>query len=565
MGTKEKVGEGKIKVTGDRSCGEGKEEMHDKEETEERSKNGIDAPLDVDLMEVIRIPEVSNKRSIAEVLSQVVKLERSSSSSASEVNPTPEAPDIVASTTRDKGHHQGGKSSARNETRRADVATLVLLCQHYAHLVQALKEENYLLSCTQSPLMPATPKSGIRNSRGRTSGKNIFTWDSEAVQNIEQIRTLGLCDDRDVSRVSLDPQRASSDNGVPHSPGTVKLHRSSSSSRDYYSRSPRQSPARIQDDCAALNLKEKRHWNLRPLRNASSKHKRDSKPHRKSSFSFFRETKETGDLEEEENTNDSPTLQSFQNPTVGVLSTKISEMETKIDELLKLEPVSDILRDSSVERSPVSTGDNLRRNSSKRGNFYRHSVREPLRDKRHQDVRDIEDTGDDVYKKGSGGGTCLGNGGCQYQTLAQAAHVEVDKLRQLVNLLNTRLTEMSGRMLAAETKLREEQHKAAMLERCLERQNLDTNNDGTSCRSGCRAPRSSSEGGIGRRHRPSVLAWGDVASETLLRNKVEMAREEIELLRQHIDLLLRMRQEDLKVYESTVDKFRHTLASGSRW
>lgn len=56
---------------------------------------------------------------------------------------------------------------------------------------------------------------------------------------------------------------------------------------------------------------------------------------------------------------------------------------------------------------------------------------------RHQDVRDIEDAGDDVYKKG-GGGMCLGNGGCQYQTLAQAAHVEVDKLRQLVNLLNTR-------------------------------------------------------------------------------------------------------------------------------
>lgn len=44
-----------------------------------------------------------------------------------------------------------------------------------------------------------------------------------------------------------------------------------------------------------------------------------------------------------------------------------------------------------------------------------------------------------------------------------------------------------------------------------------------------------------------------------------MAREEIELLRQHIDLLLRMRQEDLKVYESTVDKFRHTIASGSQW
>lgn len=191
--------------------------------------------------------------------------------------------------------------------------------------------------------MPATPKSGIRNGRGR-SGKNIFTWDPEVLQNIEQSRTLGLGEDRDAPRMSVDPHRTASDNGVPNSPGTVKLHRSSSSSRDYYSRSPRQSPARVQDDYDALNVKEKKHWNLRPLRNASSKHKRDSKLHRKSSFSFFREMKESGDLENE-NTTDSPTPQSFQNPTVGVLSTKISEMESKIDELLKLEPVSDILRD----------------------------------------------------------------------------------------------------------------------------------------------------------------------------------------------------------------------------
>lgn len=56
-----------------------------------------------------------------------------------------------------------------------------------------------------------------------------------------------------------------------------------------------------------------------------------------------------------------------------------------------------------------------------------------------------------------------------------------------------------------------------------------------------------------------------VETVTFSFNRVDMAREEIELLRQHIDLLLRMRQEDLKVYESTVDKLRHTIASGSHW
>ena len=47
--------------------------------------------------------------------------------------------------------------------------------------------------------------------------------------------------------------------------------------------------------------------------------------------------------------------------------------------------------------------------------------------------------------------------------------------------------------------------------------------------------------------------------------RLEMAREEIELLRQHIDLLLRMRQEDLKVFESTVDKLRSSMGNNTQW
>ncbi|XP_071543030.1 uncharacterized protein [Panulirus ornatus] len=560
------------------------------------SMSGMESPHDVDLMEVIKIPEVSTRRPITEVLSQVVKLERSSSSSASELTRTSEAPDIVTSTTKGRARKMAPpKRASSGEQRGADVTTLAILCQHYAQLVQALKEENYLLSCARS--LPATPKSN--NSRGATSElkgrphpascndctnkgiKGNFTWESEMIKNSEQHRPAGTGKQEvDASTPLSEHCKLISDLQMPNSPRKIKVQRSISSSRDNYNsrNSPKQSPARVKDsespyaNPGADLPKDRRPWNLKPLRSNPSRHKRDSKHHRKSSFSFFRESKDAEKVDTG-NATDSPLLRRNQastvhNPTVGVLSSKISEMEVKIQEILKLEPIDLILRENSLDRSParrsLGSGGSLRRSASvgQRGDFYRHSVRDTRKDQRHQDGScESDDVGEEGWRKGCGAG-----GGCQYQALAQAAHVEVDKLRQLVQLLNTRLTELSGRMLEAEAKLREEQQRAAIMERCLERRSLESGraSGDAGSRRGRRSPGHSSERG-GRRHRPALLAWGDAATETLLRNKVDMAREEIELLRQHIDLLLRMRQEDLKVYESTVDKFRHTIASGTQW
>lgn len=105
-------------------------------------ERGVGSPCDMDPMEVVKIPEMATKRSIAEVLSQVVKMEKSSSSSASasEATRTPEAPDIVASTT--KGRPRVAAAARRGGSgghRGSDVATLAILCQHYAQLVHALK------------------------------------------------------------------------------------------------------------------------------------------------------------------------------------------------------------------------------------------------------------------------------------------------------------------------------------------------------------------------------------------------------------------------------------------
>lgn len=562
-------------------------------------ESGVDSPCDMDLMEVIKVPEMAAKRSIAEVLSQVVKMERSSSSSASasEATRTPEAPDIVASTT--KGRPKVAAAARRSISgghRGSDVATLAILCQHYAQLVHALKEENYLLSCAQSPLL-ATPKSGTRAAssgarthllggaagRGRIS-KGVFAWDSDMTPSFETCRVPGAGEERDPARsLPYEHCRPTSDSvaGVSlSSQPRLKLHRSSSNSRDYINnnKTPRQSPTRAQDDDfikprGDLPLKEKRHWALKPLRSSAAKHRKEPKTHRKSSFSFFRDTEDNENLNTDSDS-ESPkavrtpaAAQPLPSPTVGVLSTKISEMELKIEEILTLEPVDLMLRENSLDGSParrsVGSSDTLRR--SQRGNFYRHSVRDTRRDQHRQDGCDSEEACEEAWRRGCNSGGSAGGGSsvCVYQALAQAAQVEVDKLRQLVHLLNTRLTELSGRVLQVEGRLREERQRSASMERCLERRGLEAG-EGVSCRGSSRSPRSGSEGGS-RRHMPSFLAWSEAASENLLRNKVDMAREEIELLRQHIDLLLRMRQEDLKVYESTVDKFRHTIASGSQW
>ncbi|XP_045136380.1 uncharacterized protein LOC123519288 isoform X2 [Portunus trituberculatus] len=551
-------------------------------------ESGVDSPCDMDMTEEIKTPEVASKRSIAEVLSQVAKMERSSSSSASEPTRTPEAPDIVASTT--KGRPKVAAAARRrggDSHRSSDVATLAILCQHYAQLVQALKEENYLLSCAQSPLL-ATPKSGVRGLAGDTGGKThlsggpagrgrspkaVFTWDSDMTQE------PGRGDEKDRARsLPYQHSRAKSDSaagGSLSSQPRLKLHRSCSNSRDYINnnKTPRQSPTRAQDDeyiksSGDFPLKERRHWALKPLRSSASKHRKEPKSHRKSSFSFFRDTENNENLNAESGSESpkmarTPAAAPLPSPTVGVLSTRISEMELKIEEILMLEPVDLMLRENSLDGSParrsVGSGDTLRR--SQRGNFYRHSVRDNRRDQHRQDTCDSEEACEEAWRRGctagvsAAGGGGGGSGGCVYQALSQAAHVEVDKLRQLVHLLNTRLTELSGRVLEVEARLREERQRTASMERCLERQGLET---------GCRGSRRGIDGN-GRRHTPSFMAWTDATSENLLRNKVDMAREEIELLRQHIDLLLRMRQEDLKVYESTVDKFRHTIASGSQW
>nr|XP_027239392.1 uncharacterized protein LOC113830378 [Penaeus vannamei] len=232
-------------------------------------------------MEVIKIPEVAGKRSLVEVLSQVVKLERSSSSSASEMTSrtTPEAPDIVTSTTKGRerrvvtarraigggGGGLGGGGGGGGEVKiGADVATLAILCQHYAELVHALKEENYLLSCARSPL-PTTPRStlnyrgtatdpGARGPGGGSSGgrtrtsRTAFSWEPEAVAGVEQPQPRQVGEDEAVIRATTEENsRLISDLRVPGSPAGIRAHRTSSESREWNcgdAKSPKRSPGR---------------------------------------------------------------------------------------------------------------------------------------------------------------------------------------------------------------------------------------------------------------------------------------------------------------------------------
>lgn len=237
------------------------------------------------------------------------------------------------------------------------------------------QEENYLLSCAQSPLL-ATPKSGVRGISGDVGGrthlaggtagrgrspKAVFTWDSEMTQSLEPSRVSGAGEEREPARsLPYQHSRAKSDSaagGSLSSQPRLKLHRSSSNSRDYINnnKTPRQSPTRAQDDefikaRGDLPLKERRHWALKPLRSSAAKHRKELKLHRKSSFSFFRDSDDNENLNTESGGESpkmvaTPAAAPLPSPTVGVLSTKISEMEMKIEEILTLEPVDLMLRE----------------------------------------------------------------------------------------------------------------------------------------------------------------------------------------------------------------------------
>lgn len=180
--------------------------------------------------------------------------------------------------------------------------------------------------------------------------------------SFETCRVPGAGEERDPTRsLPYEHCRPTSDSSASVSLSSqprLKLHRSSSNSRDYINnnKTPRQSPTRAQDDDfikprGDLPLKERRHWALKPLRSSAAKHRKEPKPHRKSSFSFFRDAEDNENLNTESGS-ESPkavrtpaAAQPLPSPTVGVLSTKISEMELKIEEILTLEPVDLMLRE----------------------------------------------------------------------------------------------------------------------------------------------------------------------------------------------------------------------------
>lgn len=240
-----------------------------------------------------------------------------------------------------------------------------------------LQEENYLLSCAQSPLL-ATPKSGTRSASSGDTGarthlsggaagrgripKGVFTWDSDMTPSFETCRVPGVGEERDPARsLPYEHGRPTTDSasGVSlSSQPRLKLHRSSSNSRDYINnnKTPRQSPTRAQDDDfikprGDLPPKERRHWALKPLRSSAAKHRKEPRTHRKGSFSFFRDAEDNENLNTESGSESPKAVrtpaanQPLPSPTVGVLSTKISEMELKIEEILTLEPVDLMLRE----------------------------------------------------------------------------------------------------------------------------------------------------------------------------------------------------------------------------
>ncbi|ROT83377.1 hypothetical protein C7M84_023471 [Penaeus vannamei] len=322
-----------------------------------------DSPSDVDLMEVIKIPEVAGKRSLVEVLSQVVKLERSSSSSASEMTSrtTPEAPDIVTSRCRHPRHLVPTLCRACPRSQGGELPALVR-AQPAAHHAQ------------EHPQLPGHGHrpGGAGAGRGQQRGADQDLQDgllvgargrggrgAAAAPSGGRGRGGHPRHDGGELEAHLGPARARVAGGHPGTQDLLGVQGVELRRRQVPEEEPRPreaeggAPRTGRGQPEAL-VRERKPWTLRPLR--SAKHKRDSRPPRKSSFSIFmRDSSKEQEKSAKENANaSSPKLSrsKFRYPTVGVLSTKIQEIEEKIQEILHLEPVDIIMRENKPGRGP---------------------------------------------------------------------------------------------------------------------------------------------------------------------------------------------------------------------
>ncbi|XP_007499853.1 coiled-coil domain-containing protein 13 isoform X2 [Monodelphis domestica] len=160
----------------------------------------------------------------------------------------------------------------------------------------------------------------------------------------------------------------------------------------------------------------------------------------------------------------------------------------------------------------------------------------------------------------------------EFKTLLQSAEVERDRLTEFVSVLQKRVDEGNNRLLETDKKLQEERHRCVVLEQQLEKTKMDTGKTTTSQKSATRT-----KGGLpaNSRHNLNVNERRDLSlgqlSEVPLESQVEeltarlvIQAEENEALKVAMNDILKVKEEDFKVYHETMSQVKHIFLQALR-
>ncbi|XP_044512911.1 coiled-coil domain-containing protein 13 [Gracilinanus agilis] len=161
----------------------------------------------------------------------------------------------------------------------------------------------------------------------------------------------------------------------------------------------------------------------------------------------------------------------------------------------------------------------------------------------------------------------------EFKTLLQSAEVERDRLTEFVSVLQKRVDEGNNRLLETDKKLQEERHRCVVLEQQLEKTKMDTGKTTASQKSATRT-----KGGLpanNPRHNLNVSERRDLSlgqlSEVPLESQVEeltarlvIQAEENEALKVAMNDILKVKEEDFKVYHETMSQVKHIFLQALR-
>merc|ERR1712190_318267 len=138
--------------------------------------------------------------------------------------------------------------------------------------------------------------------------------------------------------------------------------------------------------------------------------------------------------------------------------------------------------------------------------------------------------------------------------MRRAIEVERDKMAELVQVLQTRLAEETQRLIEAQSEVQNQKRVAVELEKRLGRQSLDGQKKGSSNR----VRSTAREGG------DEDIDEDEVMEKNELLTRLEIQKDENNSLKTALQRTLKAKNEDLKVYGSSLDETKKVFLEAFR-